>query len=138
MGWRRSWQAIAAVCFGGLGCARTLPLTDYDRCGLQGMELEGVRMTDNHGRDTHWVDGRVVAGRSSSRGREVSCKLPPRDDPERICEVKAYQTKAVFKTRHRYYSNEELEAAGKASVALWQRVYRNCMTRTENGAEDDL
>ena len=109
------------------GCARTLPLSDWDRCGLQGMELVGVRMTD--GRGDHFFVGRgMMMGSSYENGREVSCRLPPREDRERNCEVKAYSAKAVFKMNNKRRSDGALEEVAQASVAEWQHVYRDCMT----------
>jgi len=120
---------FATILVGGIGCARTLPLTDWDRCGLQGMELEGVRMSEVHG-SPNWgphMGPRMMWGSSSATGRAVSCKLPPRDDRDRNCEVKAYEAKATFKMNNKRRSDAALEEVATASVAEWQRVYRNCM-----------
>ena len=114
---------LIAILLGGIGCARSLPLTDYDRCGLQGMELEGVQMSEA----SHW-GGRPMWGPSTSSSRGVLCRLPPRDDRDRNCEVKAYAAKATFKMNNKRRSNSALEEVAKASVVEWQRVYRNCMT----------
>lgn len=113
---RRVPAVLVAILLGGSGCARSLPLTDYDRCGLQGMELEGVQISESVHR----------LGRSRARG--VLCRLPPRDNRDRICEVQAYEAKAIFKMNNKRRSNAALAEVADASVAEWQRVYRNCMT----------
>jgi hypothetical protein len=118
---------VLASFFFGLGCARTLPLSNYDECGLKGMELEGVRTITGQGQFGGWGRGPLF-GEVATTGTEVSCKLPPRDDRERNCEVKAYAAKATFKLNNERRSNGALEEVGKASVAEWQRVYRACMT----------
>jgi hypothetical protein len=118
---------LAAFLF-GLGCAaHTLALSDYDECGLKGMELEGVRMTTGQGKFQEWNHG-PVSGMVTTTGHEVSCKLPPRGDQARNCEVKAYAAKATFKLNNERRSDEALEEVAKASIAEWQRVYRACMT----------
>ena len=126
---------LAMVLLAGLGCAKRLALSDYDRCGLQGMELEGVTMTERHGGGVYWGAGRMMMGSDTSRGRDVVCKLPPPGDQDRACEVKAYRAKAKFKMNQHRYSNEELEVLAKESIALWQRVYRSCMVGVEYDGE---
>jgi len=115
---------FATILLGGIGCARTLPLTDYDRCGLQGMELEGVEMSEAR----HDFGGPTIGwGGGSTRARGVFCRLPPRENRDRVCEVKAYEAKATFKMNNKRRSNAALEEVANASVIEWQRVYRNCM-----------
>lgn len=114
----------------GIGCARTLPLSDYEECSLEGMELEGVRATTGQGHLAGWGRGPVF-GDVTTTGRELSCKLPPRDDRDRNCEVKAYAAKATFKMNNERRSDAALEEVGKASVVEWQRVYRACMIGRE-------
>jgi len=70
----------------------------------------------------------MMLGSSSATGRAVLCKLPPRDNRDRNCEVKAYGAKATFKMNNKRRSKSALEEVANASVAEWQRVYRNCMT----------
>ena len=119
---------LITILLGGIGCARSLPLTDWDRCGLQGMELEGVGLSEVHG-GPNWGPGpRMMWGSSHATGRAVMCRLPPRDNRDRICEVKAYEAKATFKMNNKRRSNAALEEVANASVAEWQRVYRTCMT----------
>ena len=132
---RRGRLALAAVLLAGLGCAKRLALSDYDRCGLQGMELEGVTLTQSHGGGTYWGGGRMMVGSTSSRGRDVVCRLPPPGDQDRACEVKAYRAKANFTMKQRRYSNGALEEVRQTAIALWQRVYRNCMTGVEDNGE---
>jgi hypothetical protein len=117
---------IAALLF-GIGCARTFALSDYEECGLKGMELEGVRTSSEQGQFQCWGCG-PVPGQVATSGQELSSKVPPRDDRGRNCEVKAYAAKATYKLNNQRRSDAALEEVGKAAVAEWQRVYRACMT----------
>ena len=110
-------------------------MSDYEHCGLQGMELEGVTMTESHGGGTYWGGGRMMVGSSSSRGRNVVCKLPPPGDQDRACEIRAYRALANFKMKQRRYSDAALEEVRSALIDVWQRVYRNCMTGVEDGGD---
>jgi len=132
---RRGRLALALVLLAGISCAKKLALSDYDRCGLQGMELEGVTMTERHGGGVYWGAGRMMMGSANSRGRDVVCKLPPPGDRDRACEVNAYRAKAKFKMKEHRTSSEELEELAKESIALWQRVYRICMAGVEEDGE---
>lgn len=119
----RRVQAAHRVRLGGLACARTLPLTDRDLCGLQGMELQGVTFSNSRSYGTH------PASASTREGRHVSCGRPPENN-DRICEVNAYQARAEFKRRHSAMTFGGLDDLVKQANLLWTRVYSDCMSGT--------
>jgi hypothetical protein len=88
------------------------------------MELEGVQMSEAR---HHFGGPAMMWGGGSSRARGVLCRLPPRENRDRVCEVKAYEAKATFKMNNKRRSDAALEEVANASVIEWQRVYRNCM-----------
>jgi hypothetical protein len=130
------WLAVGAGAIAGLGCATNAPLSDYERCGLQRMELDGVTITRGSVYHSHYVGGRFVPGGATVRGRGVVCRLPPRDDDERICEVAAYRAAAVFKMNNKRYSRSALQEVSQESDAVWERAYESCINEAEGDTDE--
>ncbi len=115
---------FATILLGGIGCARTLPLTDYDRCGLQGMELEGVQMSEAR----HDFGGPTigVGRRFYTRPRGVLQAASPRK-PGQSLRGQSLRGQGDLQDDNKRRSDAALEEVANASVVEWQRVYRSCM-----------
>jgi hypothetical protein len=74
------------------------------------MELEGVQMSEAR---HHFGGPAMMWGGGSSRARGVLCRLPPRENRDRVCEVKAYEAKATFKMNNKRRSDAALEEVAK-------------------------
>lgn len=123
------------VLLGGLSCARTNPLSNRDRCALQGMELQGVTLSRARSRGVH--------GNSSASGRALSCAPPP-DVDSRVCQVNAYAARANYKRDHGAATGHGLDEVLKQAAAAWRSTYRRCMVDAghkpdadADGVEDD-
>jgi hypothetical protein len=120
MRWHRGAAVIVVVLLGGCSYS-TLPLSNRDRCGMQGMELRGVSLSSTRSRGVH-----SRLGDSTSSGRQVSCEPPPEID-SRICQVNAYRTRASFKRARGAMTVGGRDELLKQADAVWRATYRKCM-----------
>jgi hypothetical protein len=119
------------------GCAETVPLTNRDVCGLQGMELKGVNLSSAEARGVHRIGGifddDTIVSHASATGREVRCEVPP-ESSDRICKVNAYKARALFKGSHDAFTVDGLDELEKKASDVWQLAYSACMANAEEEA----